>query len=41
MTYISPFSRVVVLKLETDFLASGREDELNDNTIEPVDYEPL
>ena len=41
MSYIPPFSRVIVLKLETGFLASGMDDELDDNNIEPVDYEPL
>ena len=41
MSYIPPFSRVVVLKLEVDFLTSGMDDELDDNNIEPVDYEPL
>ena len=29
------------LKIETDFLTSGMDDELDDNIIEPVDYEPL
>lgn len=41
MSYISPFSRVIFLKIETSFLTSGMDDELDDNTIEPVDYEPL
>lgn len=41
MSYISPQTRVIALKLETDFLTSGMYDKLNDNTIEPVDYEPL
>ena len=41
MSYIPPFSRVIVLKQEVDFLASGMDDKLNNNTIEPVDYEPL
>ena len=41
MSYMPPFSRVVALKLETGFLTSGTDDELNDNSIEPVDYEPL
>ena len=41
MSYISPFSRVIFLKIETDFLTSGIDDELDDNTIEAVDYEPL
>ena len=41
MSYISPQTRVIVLKLETGFLTSGMDDELNENNIEPVDYEPL
>ena len=41
MSYISPQTRVVALKLEAVFLTSGMDDELDDNTIEPVDYEPL
>jgi hypothetical protein len=41
MRYEPPFSRVIALKLETGFLTSGMDDELDDNTIEPVDYEPL
>ena len=30
MSYISPFSRVFFLKLETDFLTSGMDDELDE-----------
>ena len=41
MLYISPFSRVIALEFETDFLTSGMDDELNGNSFEPVDYEPL
>ena len=41
MSYIPPFSRVILLQQEIDFLSSGKDDALNDNNIEPVDYEPL
>lgn len=40
MSYIPPFSRVIVLRQELVFLTSGM-DKLNNNNIEPVDYEPL
>ena len=41
MLYIPPLSRVIVLNIEAGLLTSGMNIELNDNNIEPVDYEPL
>jgi hypothetical protein len=41
MLYESPFSKVIALKLEADFMTSGTDDDLNGNNLEPVDYEPL
>ena len=38
MQYETPESRVTDLKLDTDFLASGK-DNLSNNGIEPVEYE--
>lgn len=38
MQYDAPISRVIELKLDIDFLASGT-DSLSNNGIEPVEYE--